>query len=58
MNIKCPKCAGTGHCQPCHGTGKVEGTGYGVVDKTKRDCAFCGGSRLCRLCRGTGIYRA
>ncbi len=58
MSIKCPKCDGSGRCQPCRGTGKVCGTGYGPVDKEKRDCAFCGGSRLCRLCRGTGVYRA
>jgi hypothetical protein len=51
------KCGGTGKCANCHGTGKVEGTGYGVVDRTKPDCAFCGGERLCRVCRGTGTLR-
>jgi hypothetical protein len=51
------KCGGTGKCQPCHGAGKVEGSGYGVVDRTKPDCAWCDSERLCRVRNGTGTPR-
>jgi DnaJ-class molecular chaperone len=58
MLTKCNKCKGSGWCSNCRGTGKVEGTGYGAVDKLKRDCAFCGGERFCRICRGAGMFRS
>jgi hypothetical protein len=57
MALTCVKCGGTGKCQPCKGTGKTNGTGFGFTDKSKPDCAWCGGERLCRVCRGTGTLR-